>query len=88
MSRKEKQPLSYEGEVLWFNNDLNYGFISCKDFPKNIYVHYSRIVTDEKFKTLSPHQIVLFEVSETAKGLQAINVREKKIVKTNATIVQ
>ena len=85
--RTKVEAIPYEGEVLWFNNALNYGFISCLSFQKPIFVHYSRIVTDEKFKTLSPNQKVSFDVAETEKGLQAINVREKKIIKVNAKVV-
>ena len=62
------------GKVKWFNNDKGYGFI---DYPaaenEDIFVHYSAI-KQEGYKTLSEGQIVDFELIETPKGLQAINV--------------
>ena len=61
-----------QGRVKWFNNDKGYGFI---DNPNSeyIFVHYSAIKQDG-YKTLSEGQIVEFDLIETAKGLQAINV--------------
>lgn len=61
-----------QGRVKWFNNDKGYGFI---DYPNNedIFVHYSAI-KQEGYKTLSEGQLVEFDLIETAKGLQAINV--------------
>ena len=61
-----------QGRVKWFNNDKGYGFI---DYPEgeDIFVHYSAIKQDG-YKTLSEGQIVEFDIIETAKGLQAINV--------------
>ena len=62
-----------QGKVKWFNNDKGYGFI---DYPggEDIFVHYSAIKQDG-YKTLSEGQIVEFDLIETPKGLQAINVR-------------
>ena len=61
-----------QGRVKWFNNDKGYGFI---DYPngEDIFVHYSAIKQDG-YKTLSEGQIVEFDLIETTKGLQAINV--------------
>ena len=61
-----------QGRVKWFNNDKGYGFI---DYPEgeDIFVHYSAIKQDG-YKTLSEGQIVEFDLIETAKALQAINV--------------
>ena len=60
------------GRVKWFNNEKGYGFI---DYPggEDIFVHYSAIKQDG-YKTLSEGQIVEFDLIETTKGLQAINV--------------
>lgn len=62
-----------QGRVKWFNNDKGYGFI---DYPngEDIFVHYSAIKQDG-YKTLSEGQRVEFDLIETPKGLQAINVR-------------
>ena len=61
-----------QGRVKWFNNEKGYGFI---DYPEgeDIFVHYSAIKQDG-YKTLSEGQVVEFDLIETAKGLQAINV--------------
>lgn len=61
-----------QGKVKWFNNDKGYGFI---DYPnsEDIFVHYSAIKQDG-YKTLAEGQEVQFDLIETAKGLQAINV--------------
>ena len=68
-----------QGKVKWFNNDKGYGFI---DYPggEDIFVHYSAIKQDG-YKTLSEGQIVEFDLIETAKGLQAINVLTETNVK-------
>ena len=68
-----------QGKVKWFNNDKGYGFI---DYPggEDIFVHYSAIKQDG-YKTLSEGQIVEFDLIETAKGLQAINVLSEYNVK-------
>ncbi len=68
-----------QGRVKWFNNDKGYGFI---DYPngEDIFVHYSAIKQDG-YKSLSEGQIVEFELIETAKGLQAINVSTETNVK-------
>jgi len=53
-----------------------YGFIEYEGLVnEDIFVHYSAI-EKEGYKTLSEGQIVEFTLIETAKGNQAINVRE------------
>ena len=63
-----------QGRVKWFNNDKGYGFIDCPQ-KEDIFVHYSAIKQDG-YKTLSEGQKVSFDLIETKKGLQAINVLE------------
>ena len=60
------------GQVKWFNNEKGYG---CIDYitGEDIFVHYSAIKQDG-YKTLSEGQRVEFDLIETPKGLQAINV--------------
>ena len=60
------------GTVKWFNNAKGYGFIEYGDL-EDIFVHYSAIKQDG-YKTLSEGQLVEFDLVETPKGLQAINV--------------
>lgn len=64
------------GRVKWFNNEKGYEFIEYEGLVnEDIFVHYSAI-EKEGYKTLSEGQIVEFTLIETAKGNQAINVRE------------
>lgn len=64
------------GRVKWFNNEKGYGFING-DKDEDIFVHYSTIKFDG-FKSLSEGEYVEFDLIETDKGLQAINVRQLK----------
>ena len=60
------------GNVKWFNNEQGYGFIDYSE-GEDIFVHYSAIRQDG-YKTLSEGQRVDFDLIETPKGLQAVNV--------------
>lgn len=62
------------GKIKWFNNEKGYGFID-NGTEEDIFVHYSSI-KQEGYKSLSEGQMVEFELLETEKGLQAINVKE------------
>lgn len=68
-------------KVKWFNNEKGYGFIDYTD-EEDIFIHYSTI-NQEGYKSLAEGQIVEFDLIETEKGLQAINVKE---VKSKTTI--
>ena len=62
-----------KGTVKWFNNSRGYGFITMEDGTE-IFVHYSGIVSDKKFKSIAEGQTVEFEITDGEKGKQAINV--------------
>ncbi|MBQ1843216.1 MAG: cold-shock protein [Lachnospiraceae bacterium] len=64
------------GTVKWFNNQKGYGFISDGE-GKDVFVHYSGIVGDG-FKTLAEGATVEYDVTEGAKGPQAVNVKVVK----------
>ena len=70
------------GRIKWFNNEKGYGFIEGEN-DEDIFVHYTAIKQDG-YKSLSEGQIVEYELLETEKGLQAINVKEV----SNATVKQ
>ncbi len=68
------------GKIKWFNNEKGYGFIEGVN-DEDIFVHYSAI-KQEGYKSLAEGQVVEYELLETEKGLQAINVKEV----SNATV--
>ena len=61
-----------KGTVKWFNNQKGYGFISDEE-GNDVFVHYTGL-NMEGFKTLEEGQAVEYEVTDGAKGPQAINV--------------
>ena len=61
-----------KGRVKWFNNEKGYGFIEYKE-KEDIFVHYSAINLDG-YKTLAEGQYVEFNLVETSKGYQALDV--------------
>lgn len=60
------------GTVKWFSSQKGYGFISDGE-GNDIFVHFSGIVADG-FKTLSDGAKVQYEVSQSERGPQAVNV--------------
>ena len=60
------------GRVKWFNNEKGYGFIEYKE-NEDIFVHYSAISQDG-YKSLTEGQYVEFNLIETPKGYQALDV--------------
>lgn len=60
------------GKVKWFNAQKGYGFITTEE-GKDIFVHFSGI-TSSGFKTLEEGENVKFDLSESEKGQQAVNV--------------
>ena len=61
-----------KGTVKWFNNQKGYGFISDAE-GHDVFVQYSGLNMDG-FKTLEEGQEVEYEVTDGAKGPQAVNV--------------
>ncbi len=71
--------MTVKGRVKWFNNQKGYGFIQAGgELNDDIFVHYSAINQDG-YKTLSEGDVVEFTLIETAKGKQAINVKEVEL---------
>lgn len=63
----------FKGKVKWFHNQKGYGFLKAEDGTE-FFVHYSGINSTEKFKSLAEDETVVFDVIDTEKGRQAINV--------------
>lgn len=61
-----------KGTVKWFSNQKGYGFISDAE-GNDVFVHYSGL-NMEGFRTLEEGAEVEFEVTDGAKGPQAVNV--------------
>lgn len=64
--------ITMKGTVKWFNNQKGYGFIS-DEAGNDVFVHYSGL-NMEGFKSLEEGQAVEYDVTEGAKGPQAVNV--------------
>ena len=58
------------GTVKFFNNDKGFGFITPDDGGKDVFVHQNGL-TDE----ITEGDKVSYDVEETPKGLNAINVK-------------
>ena len=65
-----------KGTVKWFNNQKGYGFITAED-GKDVFVHFSGR-NMEGFKTLEEGAAVEFDITDGAKGPQAVNVEVVK----------
>lgn len=61
------------GKVKWFNNKKGFGFIR-DEVGNDIFVHFSALNMDG-FKELKDGEEVEFDVMETEKGTQALNVK-------------
>ena len=61
------------GKVKWFDTTKGFGFIAPDDGSKDVFAHHTGIA-GEGYKTLNEDQQVTFDVTEGAKGPQAINI--------------
>ena len=62
------------GTVKLFNAEKGYGFITRED-GSDVFVHFSAI-QGEGYKTLEEGQAVTFEVEDSDRGPQAVNVNK------------
>ena len=63
-----------QGTVKWFNAEKGFGFISRED-GSDVFVHFSAIQGDG-FKTLEEGQAGTFDVEDSDRGPQAVNVEK------------
>ena len=59
-----------KGRVKFINEEKGFGFIKSSESPKDIFVHSSGLIDE-----IAERDLVEFDVSNTKKGLSAINVR-------------
>ncbi|HRP90234.1 MAG TPA: cold-shock protein [Edaphocola sp.] len=59
-----------EGKVKFFNETKGFGFITPNDGTEDIFVHVSGLTTK-----IRENDIVVYEVQQGKKGLNAVNVR-------------
>jgi CspA family cold shock protein len=64
--------MSEEGTVKWFDDRKGYGFIS-RASGEDVFVHFSSIAGDG-FKSLQEGDQVSFDLEESERGPQAVNV--------------
>lgn len=65
----------YESVVKWFDAKKGYGFLVHHDDGSDIFIHYSQIHSDQRFRTLRTGQRVQYEIEDGDKGIHALNVR-------------
>jgi len=71
--------MANKSNVKWFDGKKGYGFIVNPEGGEDIFVHYSAIQSEKKYKMLDQGVEVEFELVNTGKGLQAQNVKEVNI---------
>lgn len=61
-----------QGKVKMFNKEKGYGFITLDD-GRDVFFHYSQLQMDG-FKTVESGELVEFEVTDSERGLQAVEI--------------
>ena len=62
------------GRVKWFDSKKGFGFIEAAELEKDVFVHHSGIAGDG-YHHLKEGDQVEFDLEDTDKGPQAVNVR-------------
>jgi cold shock protein len=60
--------------VKWFDAKKGYGFLVHPDGGADIFVHYTSIVSDARFRTLRTGEEVTFEMYDGPKGVHARDI--------------
>lgn len=67
--------------VKWFDAKKGYGFLIHPDGGADIFVHYSSIVTDKRFKTLHTGEEVVFDMLDGPKGVHCCTYEPRPILR-------
>lgn len=67
----------FEGKVKWFSDQKGYGFIA-RDNSADVFVHHTAIQM-KGFRTLKEGDNVTYDLLESPKGLQAVNVTRLEV---------
>lgn len=65
----------FRSVVKWFDARKGYGFLVHEETGEDVFIHYSNIDVDKRFKTLRTGQEVEYDVEDGPKGLHAISIR-------------
>ena len=65
-----------QGKIEKKIQDRGFGFITVEDKEESVFFHRSQIQGELVFENLQEGETVKFEVEETQKGLQAININK------------
>ncbi len=62
--------------VKWFDAKKGYGFIFNPEGGDDIFVHYTAIISEHRYKVLNPDAAVEYELDHSRQKLHATSVRE------------
>ncbi len=65
-----------QGKIEKKIQDRGFGFITVEDKEESVFFHRSQIQGELIFEDLQEGETVQFDVEETQKGLQAININK------------
>lgn len=63
------------GIVKWFNDAKGFGFIMPEDGGKDLFAHFTQIISDDGHKRLVENQRVSYVTGQGAKGPHATQIR-------------
>ena len=74
LQQQNRQYMSTQGTVKWFNSEKGFGFIAPDEGGADVFAHFSAI-EGNGYRSLEENQRVEFEVEQGPKGLQAASIR-------------